>query len=96
MSFLRVDPGSHLSEAGARHWDSRPRARSSLSRRPVVVFGDVGLVQECGGLTEQLSECVSAAFGENAINDFVWQRAPRRVEQPVTLQVLIMRISKAR
>ena len=59
-------------------------------------FGDVGLAQECGSLTEQLSECVSAAFCENAINDLVWQRAPRRIKQPVALQVLIVRISKTR
>ena len=43
VSFLRVDPGSHLSEAGVRHRDSRPRARSSSS---LLSFGDVGLVQE--------------------------------------------------
>ena len=59
-------------------------------------FGDVGLAQECGSLTEQSSECVSAAFCENAINDFVRQWAPRRIEQTVTLQVLIIRISKTR
>ena len=93
VSFLRVDPGSHLSEAGVRHRDSRPRARSSLS---LLWFGDLGLVQECGGLTEQLFECVSAAFGKNAFNVCIREGLTRCVQQAVTLQVLIMRISKTR
>ena len=80
----------------ARSWRRMSAALSPTRSAQAVLRPCVGLVQECGGLTEQLFECVSAAFGKNAFNVCIREGLTRCVQQAVTLQVLIMRISKTR
>lgn len=89
-------PDGPLPERRARGTGIPGRAPFRRCRGGLLSFGDVGLVQECGSLTEQLSECVSAAFGKNAFDVCIREGLTRRVQQAVTLQVLITRIGKTR